>query len=60
MQTLEVLGEQDGIDETALEEYAKLFSQPLSDTHLVALACLFGWRTPDEFVQGSSEGIVVQ
>jgi len=39
---------------------AKLLSQPLSDTHSLALACLFGWRTPEELIEGSTEALVVQ
>ena len=60
MQSLDVLCDQDGIDEAALDEYTKLFSQPLSDTHSLALACLFGWHTPEELIEGSSEALVVQ
>jgi len=60
MRSLDVLRDQDGIDEAALDEYAKLFSQPLSDTHSLALACLFGWHTPEELIEGSSEALVVQ
>jgi hypothetical protein len=55
MRTLEVIREHEGINSAALDEYAKLFSQTLSESHLFALACLFGWRTPDEFVRGNQQ-----
>lgn len=29
------------------DKYAKLFSQPLSETHIRALAALFGWSVPE-------------
>lgn len=58
MRTLEVIQEQEGIDDVALQNYAKLFSQPLSDTHLFALACLFGWRMPDELAEGNSNALL--
>jgi hypothetical protein len=31
MQALDILGEQEGIDQQALDDCAKLFGQPLSD-----------------------------
>jgi hypothetical protein len=48
MQTLGVIGDNVGIDQQAQEEYAKLFSEPLSATHIAALAALFGWRSLEE------------
>jgi hypothetical protein len=60
MRSLEALRDQDGIDEVALDQYAKIFSQPLSDTHSLALACLFEWRTPEELIESSSEALFVQ
>ena len=51
MRTLNVIQENEGISTASLEEYAKLFAQPLSEEHLFALACLFGWRSPDERVK---------
>lgn len=41
MRTLEVIRENEGIHDAALDKYTKLFSQPLSEDHLFALACLF-------------------
>jgi len=34
MRTLELIEEHEGIDQQALDEYAKLFEQPLPDAHL--------------------------
>ena len=52
MQTLDILGEQEGIDQQALDDYAKLFGQPLCDSHILALTALFNWSLPDEFGPG--------
>jgi hypothetical protein len=56
MQALNILDEQEGIDQQALDDYAKLFGQPLSDSHICALPALFNWSLPDEFVPGN-EGL---
>jgi len=50
MRALDIIGETEGIDEQSLDEYSKLFSQSswLPDTHVQAMAALFGWVTPDE------------
>jgi hypothetical protein len=45
MRSLGIIGKNQGIDQQAQEEYAKLFSKPLSSAHLAALAALFGWKT---------------
>ena len=50
MRSLDIISEQEGIDQQALEEYAKFFTQPLSASHIQALAALFGWSSPDEEV----------
>jgi hypothetical protein len=47
MQSLGVIGENEGMDQHAQEEYARIFSKPLSATHLAALTALFGWKTLD-------------
>jgi hypothetical protein len=47
MRSLSIIGETDGIDQQAKEEYAKVFSEPLSDSHIQALAALFGWSSLD-------------
>jgi hypothetical protein len=43
MKVLKVIPENGSIDHQAEEDYKKLFSEPLSDTHMQALAALFGW-----------------
>jgi hypothetical protein len=48
MRSLGVIGENDDIDQQAQEEYARLFSEPLSATHLAALIALFGWKSLEE------------
>jgi hypothetical protein len=34
MRTLELIEENEGIDQQALDDYAKLFKHPLPDSHL--------------------------
>jgi hypothetical protein len=48
MRNLGLIGENEGIDQQAQEEYARLFSEPLSDIHIAALAALFGWKSLNE------------
>jgi len=45
--TLDLIEEHEGIDQQALDEYSKLFTQPLPDSHVQALAALFNWSLPD-------------
>jgi len=52
MRSLGILDENKGIDQQAIDDYAKLFGQPLSDSQLQALAALFCWSLPDELGQG--------
>lgn len=40
--------EQEHINQKAMNDYAKMFEQPLSVAHVQALAALFGWAPPDE------------
>jgi hypothetical protein len=42
IKALKVIPENGSIDQQAEEDYKKLFSEPLSDTHMQALAALFG------------------
>lgn len=37
-----------------IDEYAKLFSKPLSDSQISALAALFGWSVPDSHGERSA------
>jgi hypothetical protein len=46
MKVLKVIPENGSIDHQAEEDYKKLFSEPLSDMHMQALAALFGWPYP--------------
>jgi hypothetical protein len=46
MKALDIIGENGSIDQQAEEEYARLFSEPLSDQHIGALATMFGWTLP--------------
>jgi hypothetical protein len=46
MRSLQIIGEQDGIDQQAQDEYAKLFEKPLSAVHVQTLAALFKWDIP--------------
>uniref|UniRef100_A0A0A8Z4F8 Uncharacterized protein n=1 Tax=Arundo donax TaxID=35708 RepID=A0A0A8Z4F8_ARUDO len=36
------------VDPSSQDAYARLFDQPLSRAHLIALAALFGWVVPDD------------
>jgi hypothetical protein len=48
MRALHVIQESEGINQDALDEYGKLFGQPLPASHVQALAALFGWATPED------------
>lgn len=50
MRALDILGENEGISQQALEEYSKMFTQSSSlvNSHAQALAALFGWAIPEE------------
>ena len=52
MRSLDILGENEGIDQQAQDDYAKLFRHPLSDSHLRALSALFKWSLPEDFGHG--------
>ena len=52
MRSLDIISENEGISQQALDDYAKLFVQPLSDSQLQALAALFNWSLPDGLGQG--------
>ena len=55
MQSLDILDEHEGIDQQAMDDYARLFGQPLSDPHVQALAALFNWSLPEELGPGNEE-----
>uniref|UniRef100_A0A0A9B4A1 Uncharacterized protein n=1 Tax=Arundo donax TaxID=35708 RepID=A0A0A9B4A1_ARUDO len=46
MLALDIVDQHEQVDEQALEEYATLFKHQLSDSHIKALAALFGWSPP--------------
>ena len=53
MRKLGIIGESEHISIDAQDDYARLFMQELSQTHIAALAALFGWSVPDDAeVQG--------
>ncbi|KAF0920178.1 hypothetical protein E2562_033676 [Oryza meyeriana var. granulata] len=56
MSSLGIIDEHDGIDQHAQDEYAQLFGQQLSSSHLQALVALLGWVPPEEFFHG---GVIV-
>jgi len=53
MRALHVIKESEGFSQEALDDYGKLFGQPLPTSHVRALAALFGWATPED-VNGES------
>jgi beta-glucosidase/6-phospho-beta-glucosidase/beta-galactosidase len=58
MRTLELIEEHEGIDQQALDDYAKLFAQPLPDSHLQALATLFHWSLPKILGEDGGGGLL--
>lgn len=48
MRALDAIGEFERLDQQALDEYAKLFGQRLSEVHVQALAALFKWSIPED------------
>lgn len=59
MRTLNIIEEHEGITPNALDEYFKLFGQPLSDSHLQALTALFNWSLPEVLEPGDGVEMVV-
>lgn len=63
MQALNIIGQNEGIDQQALDEYGTIFTQSstLAATHVQAMAALFGWATPDEaeLEEGRSGGVEI-
>jgi hypothetical protein len=52
---LGILGEQEHITVEAQDDYARLFSESLSQEHVTALAAPFGWIAPIVFVDPDQE-----
>lgn len=53
-----MVNEHDGIDQQALDDYAKLLEQSFSESHIHALAALFNWDIPRDLNQDSGGAIV--
>jgi hypothetical protein len=47
MMKLNVTNSQVAVTDELLEEFGQLFNKPLSNSHIKALAALFGWSVPD-------------
>lgn len=45
MRTLRVITENASINQQAVKDYENLFQHPLTQSHVEALAALFGWET---------------
>jgi len=60
MRSLGIINEHEGINQQAQNDYAKLFGQPLSDSHLQALTALFFWSLPEELEPGSDDVLMVK
>jgi hypothetical protein len=45
--SLHLAVELEHVDRKILNDYAKLFRHPLSESHVQALAALFGWSVPE-------------
>ena len=50
MRSLDIIGENEGIDQQTLEEYGKLYGHSLPAEHVKALAALFGWAALEDVV----------
>jgi len=48
MRALNIIEENEGIGQESLDEYSNLFGQCLPDSHVQALAALFGWAIPED------------
>ena len=49
MRSLGIELEREHVNQKVMEDYAKLFSGPLSASHVQALAALFGWSPPEGY-----------
>ncbi|KAJ1273872.1 hypothetical protein BS78_05G018200 [Paspalum vaginatum] len=48
VRSLDIIDDNDGLDQQALDAYAQLFTHQLSESHVQALAALFGWAPPED------------
>jgi hypothetical protein len=59
MQKLGLVSEHEVMGPKAREEYGRLFNKPLSQSHVEALASLFGWHMSDiEHATGEGDVLV--
>lgn len=56
MRSLGLVNDKVQINQQALDDYAKVFSQPLTQVHIQALAALFGWA-PADVLAVTTEGL---
>jgi hypothetical protein len=56
MLKLGLVGEPEVLGPQALEEYSRLFTKPLSRSHVAVLATLFEWHVPVSGAYRISEG----
>jgi hypothetical protein len=59
MLRLGLAAEPEALGPQALEEYSRLFNKPLSQSHVVALAALFGWRVPTPEQAATEKDVMV-
>ena len=46
LRTMDIGDADEAFSDKALEKYGRLFNSPLSESHIKALAALFGWSVP--------------
>lgn len=56
MKAVNIIEENEGLDQRALDEYAKLFKHDLSNSHIKALPALFGRVPPEDLMKANQVG----
>ena len=46
LRTMDIIDADGAFSDEALQKYGRLFNSPLSESHIKALAALFGWSVP--------------
>jgi hypothetical protein len=46
LRTMDIVDADEAFNDEALEKYDRPFNSPLSESHIKALAALFGWSVP--------------
>jgi hypothetical protein len=59
LRSLGIIDEHEGLSQQVQDVYAKLFGQPLLDSHLHALTVLFNWSIPKELDPSGDDVLVV-